>query len=59
MLFVVWFFFSPLHVPNLVAAGTVFSSVLNLYILNTPFFSPSVLSRAASPIPGQIGTAAL
>lgn len=33
--------------------------MLNLYILNAPFFYHFVLSHAESPIPGQVGTAAL
>lgn len=45
-------FFFPLHVPDIIALGTRFFQVPNLFILTTIFFP-------ASPIPGQTGTAAL
>lgn len=47
-------FFSPLHVPDIIALGAKIFQVRNLFIQTTIY-----LFFSASPVPGQTGTAAL
>lgn len=49
-----YFFFSPLHVPDIIALGAKIFQVRNLFIQTTIY-----LFFSASPVPGQTGTAAL